>query len=470
MRFFELSPLYTDFYQLTMGQVHFLNSRHNEPAVFDYFFRKLPFNGGYSVFAGLQDLLDAVEELAFNSDELAYLSNIGIDPRFLDHLSEFRFNGTIYSVREGEVVFPTVPSIRVEGTLLEAQLIETMLLNVVNFQSLIATKAARIRQVAPGKVLADFGLRRAQGLGGYHASRAAIIGGFDSTSNVKSAFDYDIGVSGTMAHSFVQHYEDELEAFRAFASGRPDYCVLLVDTYDTLESGVPNAIRIAKELELSGKRLEAIRLDSGDLAYLASRSRAMLDEAGLNYVKIAASNQLDEHVIKSLLEQEAPIDIFGVGTSMVTGHPDGALDGVYKLSFSNGSPRIKLSESISKTTLPNRKQIFRLLDKDGAFWGGDVITIHDEKNVELMHHSTEPDKSVSLAGLRQEPLLNKVMSDGRKSAPGPSLKEISEYRAHRLSLLPKEYKRFENPHVYKVGISSQLKAQRDDLRKKYMHS
>jgi nicotinate phosphoribosyltransferase len=317
--------------------------------------------------------------------------------------------------------------------------------------------------------LSDFGLRRAQGLGGYHASRATVIGGFQSTSNVKAAMDFGLTASGTMAHAFVQHYEDELSSFRAFAEGRPEHCVLLVDTYDTLKSGVPNAIIVAREMEKRGQRLDAIRLDSGDLAYLSRHARKMLDDAGLNYVKIAASNQLDEYVIKSLMEQEAPIDIFGVGTSLVTGQPDAALDGVYKLSYSNGKPRIKLSESLSKTTLPHKKQVFRIIDGEGNFWGGDAIALQDETSLVMMHHPTEPNKSTGLQGLALEQLLHKVMENGVIIQPGPGLREISEYSARRLAQLPKEYKRFENPHIYKVGISVNLKNLRDDLRNKFLN-
>jgi nicotinate phosphoribosyltransferase len=467
MQKFDVTATYTDLYQLTMGQVHFLRGHHTQDAVFDYFFRKLPFNGGYVVSAGLGDLLETIETIQFLPHELEYLRKIGLNEKFVDHLADFRFRGDIYAVREGELVFPYVPSIRVEGTLLEAQLIETLLLNLINFQSLVATKAARIRHVAPGKILADFGLRRAQGLGGYHASRAAVIGGFQSTSNVKAAMDFGLTPSGTMAHAFVQHYEDELSAFRAFAEGRPEHCVLLVDTYDTLKSGVPNAIIVAREMEKRGQRLEAIRLDSGDLAYLARHARRMLDSAGLTYVKIAASNQLDEHVVKSLIEQEAPIDIFGVGTSLVSGQPDAALDGVYKLSFSNGQPRIKLSESVVKTTLPHKKQVFRVLDDEGNFWGGDAIALHDETSLVMMHHPTEPNKSTALQGLKLEPLLHKVMDKG-KILSKFTLSEISRYTSQRLAQLPKEYKRFENPHIYKVGISINLKNMRDDLREKYL--
>jgi nicotinate phosphoribosyltransferase len=468
MNFSAITGTYTDLYQLTMGQVHFLTNQHRQDAAFDYFFRKLPFNGGYVVFAGLSDLLDTIQTLRFTSQEIEYLKSIGLDARYLDYLADFKFKGTIYSVKEGDVVFPHVPSIRVEGTILEAQLIETLLLNLINFQSLIATKAARVRQVSAGKILSDFGLRRAQGYGGYHASRSTIVGGFQSTSNVKAAMDFSFPASGTMAHAFIQHYENELTAFRAFAEGRPEHCVLLVDTYDTLKSGLPNAIIVAKEMEKRGQRLEAVRLDSGDLAYLAKHARKMLDDAGLDYVKIAASNQLDEYVIRSLIEQEAPIDIFGVGTNVVTGQPDAALDGVYKLSYSNGKPRIKLSESLAKTTLPHKKQVFRILDDEGNFWGGDAIALHNETEFDMMHHPTEPNKTTSLKGLRIEALLNKVMEHGRIISPAPSLPEISSFSQDRLTRLPKEYRRFENPHIYKVGITTRLKELRDGLREKFL--
>jgi nicotinate phosphoribosyltransferase len=461
---FNLTALYTDLYQLTMGQVHYLNKDHDHPAVFDYFFRKLPYGGGYVVFAGLQDLLQILQELRFSKEDIQYLKDIGLNRAYADHLADFKFNGSIYAVAEGDVVFPQVPILRVEGTMLEAQLIETLLLNMLNFQSLIATKAARIKQVVGDKLLLDFGLRRAQGLGGYHATRAAFIGGFQSTSNVKAAMDFDIPVSGTMAHAFVQQYEDELSAFRSFAEGRPDQCVLLVDTYNTLKSGVPNAIIVGKEMELRGHRLQGIRLDSGDLAYLSKHSRKMLDEAGLDYVKISVSNQLDEYVIKSLIEQEAPIDIYGVGTNLVTGQPDAALDGVYKLSLADNKPSIKLSESLSKTTLPHRKQVYRVLDERGDFWGADAIALENETNVERMHHPFEPDKSLSFKGLRLEPLLKKVFSDGRIFNPDKSLSDISKFSQQRLLQLPKEYKRFEYPHTYKVGITSELKKLRDQLR------
>jgi len=464
---FHLSGSYTDLYQLTMGQAFYLKGRAFDHAVFDYFFRKLPFNSGYAVFAGLYDLLEILEELHFSRGDLHFLEENGFHPDFINYLENFRFQGTIYSSREGDLVFPTRPVIQVEATLVEAQIIETLLLNILNFQTLIATKASRMAYVAPNATLIDFGLRRAQGLGGYHASRAAVIGGFQATSNVVAAKDFDIRASGTMAHSFVQSYDDELTAFRNFADSMTENCVLLVDTYDTLKSGVPNAIKVAKEMEQKGHKLLGIRLDSGDLAYLAKKSRKMLDDAGLPYVKIAASNQLDEHVVKSLVEQKAPIDVFGVGTSLVTGQPDAALDGVYKLSFSGGKPRIKLSESLQKITLPDRKQVFRVYNGDDNFYGADAIALRHEKDPDTMYHPFEPEKSISLKGFKKEPLLHKVMENGKMSIINIPLDEISSFRNERLSLLPEEFKRFDNPHVYKVGISTELMTLRDDLKNQY---
>jgi nicotinate phosphoribosyltransferase len=467
---FDITATYTDLYQISMGQVYFLNGHHQHEAVFDYFFRRLPFGGGYAIFAGLHDLLELLEGLHFSGEDLEHLKKIGFREEYIRHLKDFRFRGTVYASMEGDLVFPTRPVIRVEGNMLETQLIETLLLNLINFQTLIATKASRMRLVAGEKTLAEFGLRRSQGFGGYHASRAAIIGGFNSTSNVKAAFDFGVPASGTMAHSFIQHSDDELSAFRIFAEGRPERCVLLVDTYDTLQSGIPNAITVAKEMEQKGQRLEGIRLDSGDLAYLSKRARILLDNAGLHYVKIVASNQLDEYVIKSLFEQGAPIDVFGVGTSLVTGHPDAALDGVYKLSFARNKPRIKLSESLKKTTLPHKKQVFRVFDSSGHFMGADAITLHDEERIDIMHHPFEPDKSVSFAGLKQEPLLHKVMDQGRITIDKKPLTSIAEYSMGRLALLPEEYKRFQNPHTYKIGVSQKLKELRDQLKSEHRKS
>jgi len=345
---FDYTATYTDLYQITMSQVYFHKGLQDETAIFDYFFRKLPFEGGYAVFAGLEDLIKTIETFHFDEEDLKFLQARGMEQAFLDYLKEFRFRGNIYASREGDLIFPNRPVLSVEAPILETQLLETLILNILNYQSLVATKASRMRLAAGDRKLVDFGLRRAPGTGGYSAARAAFIGGFDATSNVRAGRDYGIPVSGTMAHSFVQRYDNEISAFRDFANVRPHDCVLLVDTYNTLKSGVPNAAKVGKEMEKNGNRLKGIRLDSGDLAWLAKESRKMLDAAGLHYVKIAASNQLDENVIKSLLAQKAPIDLFGVGTSLVTGHPDAALDGVYKLARANNEPRLKLSENMEK--------------------------------------------------------------------------------------------------------------------------
>jgi nicotinate phosphoribosyltransferase len=454
---------YTDQYQLSMALVYFRQGKAEDKAVFDYFFRKLPFNGGYAVFAGLGDLIDILETLQFDARDISLLRRHGFPEDFLKYLKGFRFRGNIYSCLEGDIVFPTMPVLQVEANMLEAQIIETLLLNILNFQTLIATKASRVRMVAGDRRLVDFGLRRAHGPGGYYASRAAVAGGFDATSNVRAGRDYDIPLSGTMAHSFIQSYDDELTAFRDFAREHPGNCFLLVDTYDTLETGLPNAIRVGREMHGRGEKLSGIRLDSGDLAYLAKEARKSLDEAGLEYVKIAASNQLDENVIKSLNDQHAPIDIFGVGTSLVTGSPDAALDGIYKLSFAGGKPRIKLSESISKITLPHKKQVYRLKNSGDEWIGADVVSLENEKDITNMHSPHEPGKSMCIESFRREALLVQVMEGGKRSTEKPSLQEISAYRQQRMNKLPLEYKRFVNPHIYKIGISDRLKIERDRL-------
>jgi nicotinate phosphoribosyltransferase len=454
---------YTDKYQLTMSQVYFLKGQKETRAVFDYFFRKLPFHGGYAIFAGLEDLLNTLSTLHFDKDDLDYLKKLGYHAEFIRYLKEFRFSGNIYSSEEGDMVFPVRPVLEIEANIIEAQIIETLLLNILNFQTLIATKASRMRQASEGRSLIDFGLRRAQGPGGYYASRAAFIGGFDGTSNMRAGRDFSIPVSGTMAHSFVETYDDELSAFLHFAEVQPSDCVLVVDTYDTLKSGLPNAVLVAKKMEINGQRLSGIRLDSGDLAYLAKECRKRLDNEGLSYVKIAVSNQLDEYIIKSLLEQQAPIDVFGVGTSLVTGHPDAALDGVYKLAMTNGKPRIKLSENISKITLPYKKQVYRIIDNNDSFMGADAVTLSDEHDFDTIYHPLYPLKSLSLKKYSREPLLQKVMENGERVNESKTLEEIAHYSSGRLLRLPEEYKRFDNPHIYKIGISKKLETERNRL-------
>ncbi len=459
----DVTGTYTDHYELAMGQAYFLAGRKDDTAVFDYFFRRNPFQGGYTVFAGLPDLLSALENFRFDGQDLDFLEAQSFHPDYIAYLKTFRFTGTVCSPPEGDLVFPTRPVLRIEGNLIETQLIETLLLNILNFQSLIATKASRMRLAAGDGALIDFGLRRAQGLGGYHASRAAIVGGVDATSNSRAARDFSLQPSGTMAHSYIQSHESEVEAFRSFAAARPDDCVFLVDTFSTLGSGIPNAIIVAMEMERNGHRLKGVRLDSGDLAYLAKKTRAMLDEAGLHYVKIAASNQLDEYVIRSLIAQGAPIDVFGVGTSLVTGQPDAALDGVYKLAEAGGRPVIKLSENVSKITLPGKKQVWRVLDERGAFYGADVVGLENETEIPVMHHPFIPHQSFPLEARKTEPLLRPMMSRGKTVYEPPPLSRTAGYCRERLDMLPPEYKRFDNPHIYKVGISGGLKSLRDGL-------
>ncbi|WP_185957322.1 nicotinate phosphoribosyltransferase [Gracilimonas mengyeensis] len=454
--------LYTDLYELTMAQGYFLSGRHTQAASFDYFFRKLPFDGGYVVFAGLADFLQSLEDFEFQPEELDYLKTQGFTDEFIDYLKDFEFTGDIYSVKEGEIIFPNEPVLRVEGSILETQILETLLLNTLNFESLIATKAARIKQAAGDKPVVDFGLRRAQGLGGLQASKAAVIGGFKGTSNVLAGMKYGVDISGTMAHSWIQSFEDELTAFRTYAEHYPDSSILLVDTYNTLDIGVPNAIKVAKELEEEGHRLKAIRLDSGDLAYFARKSREMLDEAGLDYVKIAVSNQLDEHLIKSLLDQDAPIDLFGVGTKLVTAYDNPALDGVYKLSSVNERPTLKISENVEKITLPGSKRVVRYFNEDGEFYR-DGILLTDEEDITKVVHPYIDFKYTHTESLKKEELQQQVVKNGKRIIDLPAASESAAYAQKRLSQLPREFKRFDNPHIYKVGLSPNLRKLKDEL-------
>jgi nicotinate phosphoribosyltransferase len=458
------SGLYTDHYELTMAQGYFLNDKKDIPACFDYFFRKNPFKGGYVIFAGLTDLLEVLENLKFDDKDCNYLKSIGFASEFVDYLKGFQFRADIYAPEEGEVVFPYEPVVRVEGNIIETQIVETMLLNILNFESLIATKASRIRQAAGDRLVIDFGLRRAQGLGGVLASKAAVIGGVNSTSNVYSAFMFGLVSAGTQAHSWVQSYDDEITAFRDFARAFPKKCIFLVDTYDTLKSGLPNAITVAREMETQGEKLFGVRLDSGDLAYLSKKARKMLDDSGLGYVKIVTSNQLDEYLIKSLLDQGAPVDAFGVGTKLVTGLDDAALDGVYKLAMSGSSPRLKLSESPEKIILPGVKNVFRCIDDNGKFYA-DYIVLSDESGADTMYHPHQAGKSLGVGSYRKEGLLSKVMENGRIIIDRKRPADIAEYVNARMRQLPDEHKRFENPHIYKVGISKKLL----DLRTKLVY-
>lgn len=459
--------LYTDLYEIAMACGYFLEKRHHETAVFDYFFRTNPFEGGYTVFAGLRDFLEMLVDFRFSSNDLDYLDNLGYQHEFLHYLGSFHFQGNIDSVEEGEIVFPQEPLVRVEGTLVEAQLIESMLLNVLNFESLVATKACRIRQAAGNRPVAEFGLRRAQGWGALQASRASCIGGADSTSNVMAARKYGIPPSGTLAHSWIQSFGSELEAFRNYAAIYGNKTILLVDTYDTLRSGIPNAITVAREMEQAGKKLKGIRLDSGDLACISKKAREMLDEAGLSYVMIVASNQLNEYLIQSLLgEQEAPIDAFGVGTELVSAKPDAALDGVYKLAVIGGAPRMKISENPEKTTLPGKKELVRFFNAKGFFMC-DGILLSDDRPGELRSvvDPVHPEKRTSVRNLPYEYLLKPAVLKGNVLTGEKSPYEIREYLQYRIAHLPGEHLRFVNPHLFRVGISRNLLNLRNNLIK-----
>ena len=458
----EHTGLYTDLYELTMAQGYYFAGKKDEPAAFDYFFRDNPFGGGYVIFAGLWNLLEALQNFAFSEEDIDYLRKNGFRDEFLEYLSGFSFNGTITSAAEGEVVFPVEPVLRVEGNIIECQLIETLLLNYLNFESLIATKASRIRRMAGNRMISDFGLRRAQGLGGLQASRAAIIGGVDSTSNVLAGYRYNLKITGTLAHSWVQSFDDELTAFRKYAEVFPENTVLLVDTFDTLNQGIPNAIKVGHELKEKGYQLKAIRLDSGDLAYFSKKARKMLDDAGLQETKILASNQLDEYVIRSLLEQQAPIDGFGVGTELITGKNTAALDGVYKLSMNNNEPKLKISDTYQKISLPDLKKVFRYYNGQDYFYA-DCISMEDEEAPERMIHPYEMDKTCYLKGLKKEMLHQKVYEQGKILIDEKSPLEIQVYAKERLNHLPGEHQRFEMPHIYKVGISQKLNNVRNQL-------
>jgi len=461
------SGLYTDLYELTMAQGYLMADKAHQEATFDYFFRSNPFNGSFTVFAGLPDLAEMVSELHFSTDDLQYLQEQGFKDKFLDYLADFSFSGTIKAPPEGTLVFPDEPVLRIDGKLAEVQILETLLLNIINFQSLIATKAARMRLAADtDKKLIDFGLRRSQGFGGLHASRAAIVGGFDATSNVLAGKQYSIPVTGTMAHSWVQSFNSELAAFREYARQYPDKCILLVDTYDTLNRGIPNAITVARELEEEGHTLLGIRLDSGDLCSLSQKARTILDEAGLNCVKIAVSNQMDEYSIKELVDKNAPIDVFGIGTRLVTAKEDPALDGVYKMASINGEPNLKLSESKDKVTLPGRKKIARYHDEREQFLC-DVVMLEDEEPADQNLVFSRYEKRVENNFSGFSILRTEQISSDTSAAAFPNVRESTKKLYEQLEHLPDSFKTLrkkESP--YPVYISEKLKKLREQLIEK----
>lgn len=462
-----ITGLYTDFYELVMAESYFHNDEKDKHACFDYFFRTLPFQSSYVVFAGLNTFLELLGNFQYTTQDLEYLRSVGFHESFLEYLKDFRFRGSIHAVPEGDIVFPFEPIIRVEGNIIETQLIETILLNTINYQSLVATKASRIRRAAGEKAhLSEFGLRRAPSAGGLFASRAAIIGGFDSTSNAQAAQLFGLKAVGTMAHSFVQKTGDELEAFRQFARFNPDRCILLVDTYDTLRSGLPNAIKVAREMERQGHRLAGIRLDSGDPAYLSRKARRILDEEGLSYVKIAVSNELDEEVIKNLHQLQAPIDFYGVGTNLVTGKPDAALDGVYKLSAFNSVPKMKLSDNNDKMNLPGIKTIRRYYRKDNSF-SFDGVFLKEETEKHKGEDFLLVNEKPLPAYTWSEELMRPVMEKGRRVIVSGAVVDIAKYTRKRLNHLPENYLDLEQCYEYTVLASRQLEELRRRIINRY---
>lgn len=459
--------LLTDLYQLTMVGAYVKEGKKDQWANFDYFFRKIPDNGGYCVLAGLEDLINYLKSLRFNQQDLSYLDKLGLfSKKFLSYLENFKFTGDLWAIPEGTVVFPHEPLIRVIAPLPEAQLIETTLLNIMNFQTLIATKAARIHWAAQEDPVIDFGLRRAHGPhGALMASRAAYIGGVDGTSNVLAGRLYGIPVRGTHAHSWVESFPNELEAFRAYAKIYPDACLLLVDTYDTLYSGVPNAIKVGRELREKGYELMGIRLDSGDLAYLSKEARRMLDEAGFPDAKIVASSDLDEWIVESLKRQGARVDLWGIGTRLVTSFSCPALGGVYKLTAldENGKrmvPKIKRSDNPEKITNPGPKKVVRMYDKRGQM-RGDVLFLDEEplpsgRSFRAYHPMFAHVLKKYSKHFRMQELMVPIFQKGKLVYRSPNVHAIKKHTLKNLEALDAAYKRFHNPHTYHVSLSARL--------------
>ncbi len=462
------SALITDFYELNMMQGYFLNN-HNPRVVFDVFYRTNPFQGGYTIFTGLEEAIDQIAEFSFSAEDIEYLRSLNsFDEKFLEYLSTYRFTGDIYAFEEGTPAFPGEPLVRVETGLIDAQLIESFLLNTLNFQTLIATKANRMVYATRGKgAIMEFGLRRAQGVDGAHsATRASFIGGTKVTSNTYAGKKYGIPVAGTMAHSWIMSYPNEEEAFRAFAELYPDNAVLLIDTYDTLGSGIDAAIKIGLEQKAKGKKI-GVRIDSGDLSYLPRVIRTKLDEAGLEDATICVSNDLTEEIIQTLVSDGVPIDSWGIGTHLVTGGSQASLNGVYKLAAKeeNGVfvPTMKVSNSFEKTTNPGIKQVYRFFDVNGSALA-DLITLDEEVMNEGANHTFyHPFSMGDFFVLKSKdykyakPLLSLKMKDGKRVSPKRELKEIQTFAAESMNAFHKSYKRQINPHIYKVSLSETLK-------------
>ncbi|MDR0449684.1 MAG: nicotinate phosphoribosyltransferase [Treponema sp.] len=475
------SALFTDFYSLTMAHGYW-KKNINRRAVFEMFFRKQPFGGGFTIFAGLADFLEKLKCFHYSPEDIAYLRGLGVfDEGFLDYLSRFRFTGSILALDEGSVVFPQEPLIRADGDLVECQIIEGMLLNIINFQSLIATKTARIWLAAGKGSVLEFGLRRAQGPdGAMSAARAAYIGGAMGTSNTLAGKTYGIPVIGTMAHAWIMAFPGEEEAFQAYAEIYPERTIFLIDTYDTLKSGVPNAIKAGRKLAEQGRNF-GVRLDSGDIHYLSVEVRKLLDEAGFPQATITVSNDLDEAIIHTLKEAGAPVNSWGVGTQMVTGGTDAAFTGVYKLAArDDGSGRLipvmKFSDNPEKTTAPGLKQVWRIKDPAGMAVA-DVLTLEgDPEGPDLLEKGRRYSFWHPAADYRHfyheisgnaEKLLKPRMERG-ELLPGPALREIKAHVEADLDLFDSSYKRLLNPHVYKVSFTDRLRKLKLELIKNYL--
>lgn len=456
----------TELYEFTLADGYFSAGMQDTVACFDLFFRRVPDGGGFAVMAGLEQVIAYLKNLHFTEGDLAFLREKGISEPFLDYLRDFKFACDVWAIPEGTPIFPNEPIVKVRGPVVQAQMIETMLLLCINQQSLIATKANRLVRAAHGTAVAEFGARRAQGTNiAVCGARAAYIGGCVATSGVVAARDFGIPTIQTMIHSWVQMFDSEYEAFCAYARAYPDDCTFVVDTYDTLRSGVPNAIRAFNDVLLPlGKRPKSVRIDSGDITYLSKRVRKMLDEAGYPDCDIMASNSLDEHIISDMLSQGAKVDCFIVGERLITSASTPLFSGVYKLCAVEKDgriiPKINLSENVKKITIPSSKSVYRLFDMDSGKAIADVLTtdseeIDDTKPYELF----DPDftwKRKEIENYVARPLLVKIFDKGECVYTSPALSEIRDYCAEQIDTLWDEVKRFENPHKYYVDLSEKL--------------
>ncbi len=458
--------LVTDFYEFTMSNGYFAKNMQNIESYFDVFFREIPDNGGYVIFAGLEQIIDYIKNLKFTDEDIDFLKSKNMfSNEFLNYLKNFKFTGTIWSVPEGTVVFPNEPLITVKAPLIEAQLLETTILCLINHQSLIATKSSRIVTAADGRPVMEFGARRAHSVdAAVFGARAAIIGGCVGTSCVLTAKEWNIPASGTMAHSFIQAFDSEYEAFKAYAENYPNDCTLLIDTYDTLNSGIKNAIKVFNEVLVpNGYRPKAVRLDSGDLSYLSKKIRTILDEAGFEDCKICGTNALDEYVITSILDEGAKIDLFGVGENLITAKSNPVFGGVYKLVAIEKDnkiiPKIKVSNNTIKITNPGFKKLYRFYDKSTNKALADVIALHDEiipEDKYVIFDPLSPWKKKTLTNYTIRPLQETIFDKGNLVYSSPDLDTISQNAKKELDTLWNEVKRIKNPHKYYVDLSQKL--------------